>query len=318
MEPDRLSDGPRVSVIMPCRNGLPFLTDALRSLQAQTYENWELLFVDGASTDGSVEAVRARFPDARILAAPDVPPPGAARNRAAEIAEGSLLAFLDSDDLWHPQKLARQVEFLAGCGADLVYSDCQVVDRDGHALGLYLSRHEPARGEVFEALLSGNFVPLPTILVTRELFERSGGFSEHLRSAGDYDWLLRAARHGRFDYQAEPLADYRLTPGSLTEDFRASYRENLEVLSNLADTEGGAGEKERIEAAASMVLWRWTVREALEGGRGWLNAAGLLVRAIRAASGPLAGVGALVRVFRDGLRGVALRGRMLRARRPRP
>ena len=63
MEPDRVFDGPRVSVIMPCRNGLPFLVEALGSLQAQTYENWELLFVDGASTDGSVEAVVAMFPD---------------------------------------------------------------------------------------------------------------------------------------------------------------------------------------------------------------------------------------------------------------
>jgi hypothetical protein len=233
------------------------------------------------------------------------------------LAEGHLLTFLDADDRWMPEHLERQVAFLLRSGAGLVYSDCRVVDADGRVLGRYLSRHQPARGDVFEALLGGNFVPLPTILVTRRLFDRSGGFAGYLRSASDYDWLLRAARHEPFDYLAEPLADYRVTPGSLTADFRASYRENIELLQDLEAVEESPETRQRIQAATSLVLWRWSVREALAGPGAWKDALGLAARAMRTVPGRLAGLQGLKRVLRDGFRGFGLRRRILGARKAR-
>lgn len=304
-----------MSVILPCRNGLPFLSEALDSLRAQTYRKWELLFVDGGSTDGSVDAAVSAVPEARVIRAPDAPPAGVARNRAAEVAEGVLLAFLDSDDRWHPEKLERQVDAMAGSEADLVFSDCRVVDRNGNVLGLYLSRHRPARGRVFEPLTRGNFIPLSTIVVTRELFASSGGFPDAPKVAGDYAWLLRAARLARFDYLNEPLADYRITPGSLTEDFRRSYSENVELFERLASAETDPETKKLLEQALALVLCRWSLREALEGPARWPGAARLLGRTLGAAGGPLSGVTTLLDVLREAGRGLGLRRRMLRARR---
>ena len=136
-------DGPLVSVIMPCRDGMPFVGSAVRCVLAQEVP-LELLFVDAGSTDGSLQEVTSIDDDRiRVIEAPPGTQPGPARNLAAWQARGEVLAFADADDLWRRDKLARQLRLRSVTGAALVYSDCRVIDREGRLLGMYLSRHRP-------------------------------------------------------------------------------------------------------------------------------------------------------------------------------
>lgn len=297
---------------MACRNGLPFLKEALDGLAAQTLAAWELLLVDGGSTDGSAEVARGYGPRVRVLPAPDAPPPGEARNRAAALARAPLLAFLDADDRWRADKLERQVELQRSSGAVLVFSDCRVVDGKGRVLGRYLSRHRPARGMVAGRLAEENFVPLSTVLVTREAFEAAGGFPEGYWAADDYLWALRIARLGRLEYVGEALADYRVHPGSITQDFRRTYQENVWVYEAMLEEAVDDIERAGARTALGVLYWRWALRETVGGGLG--RAAGLACEAARATGVPGA-AGTLLKALASWLRGLPLRVRMERARR---
>ena len=306
------AEAPEVSVLMACRNGLPFLEEALDGLAAQTLQAWELILVDGGSTDGSVELARRYGPRVRIVSAPDRPRPGEARNRAAGLARAPLLAFLDADDRWRRDKLERQVALLRRSGAILLYSDCWVVDGAGRALGRYLDRHRPARGAVAPALVRENFVPLSTVLVTRAAFEAVGGFPTGYWAAADYAFALRVSALGDFEYEMEALADYRVHAGSLTRDFRMAYEENVRLYRTLMAEAADEGGRSLARRALGVLYWRWALREAL-GGRitRVLGLAGEAVGATGLAGAP----GALSSALVSWLRGLAVRVRMARARR---
>lgn len=157
----------KVTVIMPAYNAEQYIESAIRSLQAQTEEDWTLMVMDDCSTDGTcaiVEGLAAEDP--RILLFRSRKNLGAARsrNKALEGCKSEFVAFLDSDDLWHPEKLALQLERLEETGADLCYTSYAIIGADG----------EPARGDYvvpervdFDALLRENVIGCSTVLLRR-------------------------------------------------------------------------------------------------------------------------------------------------------
>lgn len=126
-----------VSIIMPSYNTGRFLAQSIQSVLAQTYENWELIVVDDCSTDDT-DAVAACFSDRRIRYLKNEKNSGAAqsRNRALREAKGRWIAFLDSDDLWAPEKLALQVEFMEQGGYAFSYTDYNEIGEDSDPLGV--------------------------------------------------------------------------------------------------------------------------------------------------------------------------------------
>ena len=133
-EPDQrvVADCGLVSVIMPNYNSEKFVTDTIKSVLAQTYKNWELIFVDDCSTDNSLDIVRS-FADERIKIIKCETNGGAAvaRNVAIDAARGRWMAFLDSDDIWHPQKLERQLAFMTENNYGFSFTHYGVID-DGN------------------------------------------------------------------------------------------------------------------------------------------------------------------------------------------
>ena len=117
-----------VSIIMPSYNTGGYIKKALESVLAQTYSNWELIIVDDCSTDNTDEIVSAFFTDARIHYIKNEKNSGAAisRNHALREAKGKWIAFLDSDDLWHPEKLERQIKFMCEKGYKFTYTDYSI------------------------------------------------------------------------------------------------------------------------------------------------------------------------------------------------
>ena len=130
-----------VSVIMPSYNTGKLIADSIRSVQAQTYPDWELLIVDDCSTDGTDEAVRPFLADPRIRYLKNTENSGAAvsRNRALREAKGRWIAFLDSDDLWLPQKLEKQIAFMRAHGYVFSYTCYSEMDENGAPNGVRVS-----------------------------------------------------------------------------------------------------------------------------------------------------------------------------------
>ena len=126
-----------VSVIMPCYNTADFIAESIRSIQEQTYSNWELIIVDDCSTDNTQDIV-AGFGDPRIRYLRNETNSGAAvtRNRALSAARGRWIAFLDSDDLWDPEKLRRQVDFMVRGGYGFSYTGYREMNEDGSLNGV--------------------------------------------------------------------------------------------------------------------------------------------------------------------------------------
>lgn len=127
-----------VSIIMPSYNTAQYIADSIRSVQAQTYENWELLIVDDCSTDDTDGVVTSFLSDPRIRYLKNEVNSGAAisRNYALREARGRWIAFLDSDDLWAPEKLERQILFMEKENCHFSYTYYQEIDETSQPLGV--------------------------------------------------------------------------------------------------------------------------------------------------------------------------------------
>jgi len=178
---------PLVSVILPLHNGVRFLESAVNSVRAQTYSNWELIAVDDGSTDGSAGRAAA-FPDVRLLRL-DHGGVARARNAGVEAASGDLIAFIDQDDVWKPEKLELQVEYLQDHP-----NKGFVIGLQKMVLGAGVPRPCWLKPELLEAPQPG-YLP-SALLVRRSVFERIGFFNVDIETASDSDWFFRAKDAG--------------------------------------------------------------------------------------------------------------------------
>ena len=130
-----------VSVIMPSYNTADYISESIKSVQAQTYTNWELIIVDDCSTDNTDEVVVAFLGDQRIRYLKNERNSGAAvsRNRALRKAKGKWIAFLDSDDLWAPEKLEKQIGFMEKNGYSFSYTNYEEIDMAGQKTGVKIT-----------------------------------------------------------------------------------------------------------------------------------------------------------------------------------
>jgi glycosyltransferase involved in cell wall biosynthesis len=203
---------PLVSVVIPTYNRAAALTLALDSVHAQTHRPIEVVVVDDGSTDDTSEVI-ARWglahqaPDF-VIECVTTPNQGAARARNEGIARarGTLIALLDSDDLWRPTKLARQAELLASSGPEvgMVYTGVAYVDAEGHE-AIERPKH---RGNALRAQLRQNVITgsMSGVVIRREVIEHAGGFDEgDLPMAHDYEWFIRVLSHTQVDYVDEVL-----------------------------------------------------------------------------------------------------------------
>ncbi len=136
---------PLVSIITPVYNAAPWLRETLDSVRAQTLTDWEQILVDDGSSDDSVaiaEAAVLHDPRFRLIRAPRNMGPSSARNLAIDAARGRFIAFLDADDLWHPEKLARSVAWMTSRGYGFIYHDYRHMSHDGLRVGALIKTPE--------------------------------------------------------------------------------------------------------------------------------------------------------------------------------
>ena len=195
---------PRVSVIIPTYNRAALVKEAVASVLAQTYRDFELLVVDDGSTDGTLEALAAFGGKIRVLASPDRGGVSAARNAGIAAAQGEWLAFLDSDDLWLPEKLARQMAFMEANSRLLLSQTEEIWVRRGVKVNPPRT-HKKEGGRIFLRSLERCLVSPSAAVLHRRLLDEHGGFDEDLPAAEDYDLWLRLSWRYDVGLLPEPL-----------------------------------------------------------------------------------------------------------------
>jgi glycosyltransferase involved in cell wall biosynthesis len=200
---------PRVSVIIPVYNGAATIERALKSVFEQTFTDYEVVICDDGSTDDT-PAVLAKYGERiRVVRQQNRGLP-AARNAAVAASRGELLALVDHDDEWLPRKLEVEVAAMAAdSGAALLYSDKIVVNEAGEEFRMSEVRPDTAHAPTMEEML-GRIWPITpsTVVMTRDAFERAGGFCEELISAEDIHFWLLMREQGHFIFVPEKLVRF--------------------------------------------------------------------------------------------------------------
>lgn len=228
---------PLVSVIMNCLNGEAYLREAIESVLAQTYRNVEIIFYDNASTDGSAAIAQSYGEPVRYFRGEQTIPLGAARNAAIAQAKGDLVAFLDTDDRWLPEKLEVQLARFEECPeADFCYTNCHVLDAATGHMHLSFSSPQP-EGEVFRAFLRYYPVNLQTVMVRRSALDGMDAlFDPDLHVSEEYDLFIRLLYRAKACYLEAPTAIYRIHPGMASFRHIEKYPvENERVLAKLRE-----------------------------------------------------------------------------------
>jgi glycosyltransferase involved in cell wall biosynthesis len=207
---------PKVSVVIPAYNAEAWLAETIRSVLAQSYASYEVVVVDDGSCDGTLEVARSFAPRVRVYAQENGGP-ASARNRAIQHSTGEYIAFLDCDDLWTAEKLAKQVALLdAHPGIGLTYGEAWMFSET--AGGKTILEKIGYTGEAsFRLLLFGDFIPNSTVMIRRACVDAAGLLDESRELVGveDYEYWMRIARHFPMAAIAEPLAWYRIRDGNL-------------------------------------------------------------------------------------------------------
>jgi glycosyltransferase involved in cell wall biosynthesis len=197
---------PWISAIIPTYNNAAFLAGAVESVRIQNCSTLEIIVVDDGSTDNSHEILELiSGQDLRVLVQ-DNQGAASARNRGIEVARGQWIAFLDSDDLWLPDKLAVQVQAIeqaAGCGFS--FGDSLARDISGASS---IRKPHIIDNDIFRSLLVGPQFSTDSVMVRRDCFDRCGYFDPRLRTGEDWDMWLRLASVETGVYVPEALCVY--------------------------------------------------------------------------------------------------------------
>ena len=204
---------PLVSVIMNGYNCEKYLKQAIDSIFAQTYQNFEIIFWDNASTDGTQSIAMSYGPKLRYFLSETNTTLGAARNGALEQAQGEFIAFLDTDDYWLPEKLVLQVAILQNSReVDFIYSNCYILDHETGQQSKWLKRPQPA-GNVFGRFLQHYPVNLQTVLLRRSaLVGLHHLFDVQLTLSEEFDLFMRLLYRSNAYYLDAPTVVYRIHP----------------------------------------------------------------------------------------------------------
>ena len=204
-----------ISIITPSYNSKRFIKETIASVKAQTYQNWEMIIVDDCSMDGSVSYIQSLVVDEKriklIVLTKNV---GAAmaRNRALEVAKGRYIAFLDSDDQWHPEKLKKQLLFMQKNKYAFTFTAYSPISQEGNVV--YPTIHVPDKID-YSGYCKNTIIGCLTVIIDKK---QTGSFKmKNIRSSHDMALWLEIMKRGYCAYgMDEDLAKYRLVSTSNT------------------------------------------------------------------------------------------------------
>lgn len=197
-----------VSAIINCFNGDKFLNKALQSIKNQTYKNIEIILIDNHSTDKSAQVFKNfKFKQKKYKKTPFFMPLYMARNFGIRHAQGEIIAFLDSDDIWHQEKIESQVESLHKTGKEANWTNINYI-REKQTCKKYLNKAQKSLS--IDSLAYANYLCVSSLAVIKKKFEAAGLFDEEFTIMGDYDYALRTVYKKQGSFLDRNLTSYRL------------------------------------------------------------------------------------------------------------
>ncbi len=233
------SNAPLVSIICLCHNHADFVLACLDSVVNQTYKNMQLIIVDDASSDGSVEKInsflkgKSQIP---FLQLKENVGNCKAFNLGLELAEGKYVVDLATDDVLFPNRIAEQISLFEALPENygVLYSDAELIDANGNKIRTYCKRNSqgelvrvPPSGRIYGHLVGLGFICTPTMLIRKAVFDELNGYDETL-SYEDYDFWVRSGRNWKYMFQDKILTKKRVLPNSLgTKFYQKGRNEHL-------------------------------------------------------------------------------------------
>ena len=261
-----MTEKPLVSVIINCYNGEKYLREAIDSVIAQTYENWELVFWDNQSTDSTREIVENYHnPKIHYCYASEHTPLGEARNLAVEKANGEYINFLDADDVWMPEKLEKQIALVIPGKVEVVYTNFDVLyDKNQPVNERMLNDYRHLKKRVFnkklsfyENLLIHNSIIFSSVLFNKELFCSVGGINVKFNQNEDYEILLKTALKTEALSTGDKDVLYRIHSNNNSSKNGSAYLiENREIYKELPASKALENAKIANEVRYAIFLYR--------------------------------------------------------------
>jgi glycosyltransferase involved in cell wall biosynthesis len=222
---NKLNEKLLISIIMPAYNVEKYIAQSIKSVIAQTYNNWELIIIDDGSTDQTATIVKQFVSEnnkIKYLLQANAKQ-AVARNNGIAIAKGTILAFLDSDDLWLPNKLEQTLAVFDLDKFDLVFTNSYISNAEDLNINctnfkdLHVKSHSYFGKDALKLFITGNRIPILTVLVKKSAVQDVGLFDKECVPAEDYDLWVRLLKKGyRFFSIKENTAIYRIHQNSST------------------------------------------------------------------------------------------------------
>jgi glycosyltransferase involved in cell wall biosynthesis len=233
-----------ISIVLPTHNRAPYLREAVDSVFTQTYPDWELIVIDDGSTDGTAEYLGGlQDSRVRLIFHERCGNPARLRNAGIARAKGAYISFLDSDDLWLPDKLRAQIEALAAVpDSRWCFTGFECIEEHGEVLSTLAQKSWAARsGWMLEEILKEDIlIAMPAVLAEKSLVTEVGAFDESLGLCEDYDLWLRLAVRAQAIALPAQLTKVRMHAGSYARQRKVQAFEFLErvfqkLLKDLAE-----------------------------------------------------------------------------------
>lgn len=238
-----------VSIVMPAHDAEAYISESISSVQRQTHQNWELLVIDDASHDQTVQVVeKLQATDNRIKLYPLPANQGAgfARNIGIKASEGDFIAFLDADDLWKPEKLETQLDFMEKNQVKVCYSSYDLLDEEGRSLGKRILALEDLP---FSKLLKANYIGNLTGIYNASALGKI--YCPLIRKRQDWGlWLLAVRKAGGASGIPGDLASYRVRKHSISQNKWEMLGYNYQVYRKVMEFSA-------VKSAFWMLLFLW-------------------------------------------------------------
>lgn len=249
-----MNRSPKISIIMPTYNCAQYIRSAVESVLKQTYQDYELMIVDDGSEDETASTVSPYLGPKVHYIRLEHQGIAHARNHALRESSAPFIAFLDADDVWVSDKLAKQMTVFQNPEVDICYTGHTLIDHEDRVTRT--PAFKAYRGKVTKQIFYDNFMPASSVMLKRECLAKSGGFDETLTRSEDWDLWLRLSVFCFIDYAAEPLLFYRKgRPYQLTENLEKLREAQRQVIQQFVQTHPTLLSDQEIRAVQSKICF---------------------------------------------------------------